>query len=51
LINRGTTSEPGWVIEYRPLKPPTERALAALLRAEKKEEGSLLARAPPVALG
>jgi hypothetical protein len=51
LINRGSTSEPNWVVEYRPLAPPTEKALATLLRAEKLEEGSLRARAPSVALG
>jgi hypothetical protein len=47
LVNRGTASEPDWGLEYIPLRPPTEKALAALLRSEKLEEGSLLARAPP----
>jgi len=48
LVNRGTAHEPNWTLEYPPFKPPTERALQTLLRAEKKEEGSLTARVPKV---
>jgi hypothetical protein len=43
LINR----DGRWGLEYHPFVPPTEKALGALLRAEKKEEGSLRARARP----
>jgi hypothetical protein len=43
LVNHG--GEQGWALAYYPFEPPTAKALATLLRAEKKEEGSLRARA------
>jgi len=45
LVNHG--GEQGWALAYYPFEPPTAKALAALLRAEKLEEGSLGARARP----
>jgi hypothetical protein len=48
LINRGTTDNPNWTLEYPPFRPPTERALRTMLTAETKEQGSLFARAPIV---
>lgn len=43
LVNR----DGKWLLEYPSLMPSTAKALGALLRNEKLEEGSLLARAPP----
>jgi hypothetical protein len=37
LTNRGTPDEPNWTPVLRPFKPPTEKALHLLLRAEKRD--------------
>jgi hypothetical protein len=44
LTNRGSAEKPNWVREYHAFTPPSEKALHHLLRAENRDEGSLLAR-------
>jgi hypothetical protein len=46
LTNRGSAEKPNWVREYHTFTPPSEKALHLLLRAENKDDGSLLARVP-----
>ena len=50
LVNHGTPAEPNWACEYLPFVP-TDAALKCLLNAERRQDGSLLARAPPASPG
>ena len=45
LVNHGTPAEPKWVREFSPFVP-TDAALKILLNAERRQNGSLLIRAP-----
>ena len=50
LVNHGTPAEPKWVREFSPFVP-TDAALKILLNAERRQDGSLLTRAPPAVPG
>jgi hypothetical protein len=46
LTNRGTPDNPNWQKIFTPFLPPSKAAITTLLRAEKREDGSLTARVP-----
>jgi hypothetical protein len=46
LKNTGSPDNPNWQKIYTPFRPPSKAAITVLLRAEKRDEGSLTARVP-----